>query len=293
MDMRISLSKILLPVAFSERCRGAARYADALACHFHAELVLLHVVMPPYSLDRGAEEAAVYSSAADLVAERVAQSRTELDGFLREAPRDPRVRRIVLEGDPARKIVEYAQAEKVDLIVMPTHGYGPFRRFLLSSVAAKALHDTECPVWTGPHMEKAPAWESITLRNVACALDLGPQSRAVLGWGGGMAQEFGANLALLHAIPTAIASLGCYYFDPGWRLQLEKAAQAQIAHPEEDLRRATAPDASGAAGFSRRGGFSAAAATGEVARTGAHAPSMVALADRWLTPSALLKIIRS
>jgi len=42
----MTLSKILLPVAFSERCRGAARYAAAPACHFHSELTLLHVVVP-------------------------------------------------------------------------------------------------------------------------------------------------------------------------------------------------------------------------------------------------------
>ena len=33
-------SKILVPVAFSGRCEGAAQYAEALACHFHAELAL-------------------------------------------------------------------------------------------------------------------------------------------------------------------------------------------------------------------------------------------------------------
>jgi hypothetical protein len=30
---------------------------------------------------------------------------------------------MVLEVSPARKIVEYAPAGKVDLILMPTHGY--------------------------------------------------------------------------------------------------------------------------------------------------------------------------
>ena len=29
------------------------------------------------------------------------------------------------------QIVEHAYETKVDLIMMPTHGYGPFRRFLL------------------------------------------------------------------------------------------------------------------------------------------------------------------
>ena len=39
-------SRILAPIAFSARCRGAMQYAEALAWHFHSELVLLHVVSP-------------------------------------------------------------------------------------------------------------------------------------------------------------------------------------------------------------------------------------------------------
>ena len=42
----IPLSKILLPVDFSERCLGAARYAASLASRFQAEIALLHVVEP-------------------------------------------------------------------------------------------------------------------------------------------------------------------------------------------------------------------------------------------------------
>jgi nucleotide-binding universal stress UspA family protein len=186
--MNRKTSKILLPVEFSERCRGAARYAEALTSHFQAELVLLHVVMPPHIAYGGAGEAAAYSSVADLVTERIAQSRIELDAFLKDAPPNLRICRMVLEGDPAHKIVEYTHAGKVDLIVMPTHGYGPFRRFLLGSVTAKVLHDVNCPVWTGPHLEKAPQWTSIALRRVACAVDLGAQSLPVLGWGAAIPQ---------------------------------------------------------------------------------------------------------
>jgi len=41
-----SLSKILLPVDFSERSAGAAHYARLLATHFHSEVILLHVLPP-------------------------------------------------------------------------------------------------------------------------------------------------------------------------------------------------------------------------------------------------------
>jgi nucleotide-binding universal stress UspA family protein len=41
-----SLAKILLPIDFSERCLGGARYAIPLAEHFHSELTLMHVTSP-------------------------------------------------------------------------------------------------------------------------------------------------------------------------------------------------------------------------------------------------------
>jgi nucleotide-binding universal stress UspA family protein len=111
------------------------------------------------------------------------------------------VRRVVLEGDPSGSIVDFAHNEHCDLIVMPTHGYGPFRRFILGSNTAKVLHDADCPVWTGVHLEDAPAALSIPIRNVLCAVDLGPQSVKTLAWAAHLAREFGARLTLLHAMP--------------------------------------------------------------------------------------------
>jgi nucleotide-binding universal stress UspA family protein len=232
MNTEISVSKILLPVEFSERCRGAARYAEALAGHFQAELALLHIVMPPYV---AYGEVNAYPPAADFFTQRWDQSKIELDAFLSDAPSGLRLRRTLLDGDPARQIVEYAHAGKFDLIVMPTHGYGPFRRFLLGSVTAKVLHDVNCPVWTGPHLEQAPEWKSFALRRIACALDLGPESRAVLGWAAAMAREFSADLTILHALPASTVSIEGFTFDPEWRLQLEKEAREQIAYLQQEL----------------------------------------------------------
>ncbi len=43
-----SLAKILLPVDFSGRCRGGARYVEALGARFGSEITLLHVLPPPH-----------------------------------------------------------------------------------------------------------------------------------------------------------------------------------------------------------------------------------------------------
>ena len=229
-----SLARILVPVEFSPRCRGAAQYAEALSCHFHCEIVLLHVVIPPLA-NFTSFEAMAYTSAGDLAREIVDQRKTELEGFACSVPPDVHVRRVVVEGDPTQCIVEYASAEKCDLIVMPTHGYGPFRRFLLGSVTAKVLHDAICPVWTGPHMETAPDYSKVRLQNVVCAIDLGLHSRQVLCWAAGFAREFGAQLSIVHAIPSSATRLGGFYFDPDWRTQLTKTAVERIAEFKEEM----------------------------------------------------------
>ena len=193
------LSRILLPVDFSERSVGAAHYAGSMACHFGCELVLLNVLVPP-QYEFGSVDLAG-SMLAELCRDRLQQAKIDLAEFLADGFASVHVRRLVLEGDPAGCIVDFAHNEHCDLIVMPTHGYGPFRRFILGSNTAKVLHDADCPVWTGVHMEGAPAVPSIAIRNILCAVDLGPQSGKTLTWAASMAREFGAKLTLLHAMP--------------------------------------------------------------------------------------------
>jgi nucleotide-binding universal stress UspA family protein len=223
----VKLSRILVPVEFSPRCHGAVQYAEALAKRFHSEIVLLHVVIPPVT-SFGAMEAMAYENVAELTRELFTARKEELDRFPCEAPAGIAVRRVVMEGDPARIIVEYSGSDASDLIVMPTHGYGPFRRFLLGSVTAKVLHDSKCPVCTGPHMEQAPDYESIAFRHVACALDLGPHSRDVLCYAGQFAAAAEAKLTVIHALPPSTTSMGGFYFDPEWGIQLTKMARQRI-----------------------------------------------------------------
>ena len=226
------LSNILLPVDFSERCLGAARYAESLAAHFQAEIALIHVVEPLH-YDFGELEFAG-TVANDVLERRLAQARQQLDAFLASELAAARVSRVLVEGDPARCIVEYAHERQTGLIAMPTHGYGPFRRFILGSVTAKVLHDADCPVLTGVHLEEAPPLASIALRTILCALDLGPQSRKTLSWASQMASEFGARLVLAHAIPSIEARPGDY-FDAGLTAEVTKGAREELAHLQHDI----------------------------------------------------------
>jgi nucleotide-binding universal stress UspA family protein len=219
-----SLSKILLPVDFSERAASAASCAKLLAQHFHAELILLHV-LPPVQYQYGPAELGG-ALLSDLYANRAALVKQDLDRFLADELADFRVTRVTKEGDPAQEIVAFAHQQAVDLIIMPTHGYGPFRRFILGSNTAKVLHDADCPVWTGIHMENAPAACAAPLDHILCAVDLGPQSERAVAWAAWLQKEFDARLTLLHAIAAAPdrSDRG----EASWRIQVGEAVEEEL-----------------------------------------------------------------
>lgn len=186
--------KILFPVDFSERCSSAARMVEIFAGRFQAELTLLHVLEPLTYNDIPVDSAGI------------AQQR--LGEFLVDELKHFDVRRVLLEGDPAAQIIEYAHTQHSDLIMLPTHGYGPFRRLILGSVTAKILHGAECPVWTGVHMEHVPRLEDISFKRVLCAVDLGPQSCPTAIWAKKFTSEFGAQLEIVHAVAQVTQALG-------------------------------------------------------------------------------------
>jgi nucleotide-binding universal stress UspA family protein len=52
----------------------------------------------------------------------------------------------VVEGHPAEAIIDEAERQQSDVIVMATHGYSGIKRWSLGSVADKVLHATDTPL---------------------------------------------------------------------------------------------------------------------------------------------------
>src|SRR5262249_23900316 len=154
-------SRILLPIDFSATSAYAAAYARALACRFQADLTVAHGFELSSSL-LVMNEAGV---SREWYEERKQYTRRTLDEFCTNHLRGMPVQRELLDGDPAHAIVTFAHDKQMEMIVMPTHGYGAFRRFILGSVTAKVLHDADCPVLTGVHIAEAPVPEAVQFRN--------------------------------------------------------------------------------------------------------------------------------
>jgi nucleotide-binding universal stress UspA family protein len=193
-DSVFQLKRILFPVDFSDRSRGAASYAEEFAAHFDAELFLLHVVEPPEYNATLADSHRVHAEG--------------FDKFFGPRIQRLRVNRLTEHGDAARKIIHCASGLHADLIMIPTQGMGVYRRLIIGSTSAKVLHDADCPVWSGVHWEHVPPPEKIHYRRICCAVDLKPHREKVLAWVRGFGQAYGAEVTLIHAgKPEAVGEL--------------------------------------------------------------------------------------
>jgi len=193
----LTMKHILFPLDFSDRCCGAVPFVEEMATRFGAKVTLISVAQPFYYTGMGDPGGPIMLNTDEMLGELAAR----LDGALVKEFARLKVERVAELGDPAQVIVDFAHNNGVDLIMMPTHGYGPFRSLLLGSVTAKVLHDAKCPVWTATHVEEGPSRDHVKAQNIVCAVDGSPKSIALMQWAAELAKSTGASLRLVHAIP--------------------------------------------------------------------------------------------
>lgn len=130
----LKLKKMLVPVDGSLYSEEAAMRALELASHLKSEIILLSVVEIPFEL---------YETATD-IGKMVEHLKTEAEEFIRKLKsrykeKGIEVKGYVVEGIVEEKILEIAEKEEVDLIIMGSHGKTGLKRLLMGSVTEKVL----------------------------------------------------------------------------------------------------------------------------------------------------------
>jgi nucleotide-binding universal stress UspA family protein len=223
-----AFQKILFPIDMSDGCTATAPFVETMAKRYKAEVTMLHVLEMPSGLIPdwyGGSVPVIDTSAIWQAETEAAQS------YLTNKFQGLKVHRVTVEGDAARAIDDYARENGVDLIMLPTHGYGLFRTLLLGSVTAKVLHDTACPVWTGVHMEDSPA-VSPEFATVLCAVDQTEDSIPTMQFASRLANDNHAELLLVNAVPGPEVAPE-KYFDADLRLYLEGDARKAIGQLQQ------------------------------------------------------------
>ena len=147
----IKLQTILVPSDFSECSEAAMRYGLELARRFDAQLHLLHVVQDPLTQPWAAE--GFSAPLFEVVEKWQREARERLLSWVPEADR-ARVTVSSIIAWPYAQILRYATENRVDLIVMGTHGRGGMSHLLLGSIAEKVVRRAPCPVLTVHHPQR-------------------------------------------------------------------------------------------------------------------------------------------
>ena len=144
----IALKNILVATDFGEAADNALAYGREMATRFGATLHVLHVAENVYITAFGAETYA--SFAPDLQRDIEANAHRRLNEAVMDSDGSgPRtIPAVMTSGSPAFAIIDYANEQKIDLIVMGTHGRGTLGHFLMGSVAERVVRLAGCPVLT-------------------------------------------------------------------------------------------------------------------------------------------------
>ena len=202
-----------------------------VARKFSSGVILLHV-LDPLPLVCYSPEFSSFTSKDFIEKQRDTMS-AELEEFAESAFNGIEVKRLVVSGDAAESIVAQAERNSVDLIMMPTHGRGLFRRLLLGSVTAKVLNDSTIPVWTNAHCDRFPVPPDYGVRRILCAIDTGMENVHVLRVAADLALAYEADVHLVHALAGQEAFRE-NTIDPGLRQYLMRMAREQIERMQSD-----------------------------------------------------------
>ena len=191
----IELRQILCPVDFSDASRRALAHAAALAGWYQARLHVVHVALPlpPLSSDMSGDDGLAQTARQSL--------QVSLEAFvapIRAAGLG--VETSLREGYVVSSILDDATTIDADLMVVGTHGYGGFDRFVLGSVTEKLLRKSSCPVLVVPAETTVPAEAAVGFKVILCPVDFSGTTESAVWIALSLAQESGGKILLVHVL---------------------------------------------------------------------------------------------
>ncbi len=195
--------RILCPVDMSELSDLSLKYAYAGAHLFQASLTVLHAAHFEYPRYLSRE-------LTDRVMEELKNARAAIGKDLEDHVRKvlgSAVDAVDVSYEPSdlppdEAVLKVASDKAADLIVMGTHGYGGFRKFMLGSVTESVLHRSETPVFavrqkSNDFIDTTRPEEQPRIRRLLCPCNMSPAAGRGLQVAGVLADRFQARLTAL------------------------------------------------------------------------------------------------
>ncbi|MGA7079141.1 MAG: universal stress protein [Terriglobales bacterium] len=206
----LEIKLILCPIDFSEFSVRAYQHALSLAAHYRAKLVAEHIVeLSRYPYADYAASAGDYAEFCRALREG---GKEQLREFVKKhAHGEIQPEMVVHEGVAPDCILSLAQAQKVDLIVMGTHGRRGYDRFVLGSVTNRVMRKTPCPVLAVCKLPQGSTSADMAageprrhrLTRVLFCTDFSENSERALSYAISATEEYDAELIMLHVLEDA------------------------------------------------------------------------------------------
>jgi len=142
----MEIKSILFPTDFSEGSSQALKYAVDMAKKYGAKLYIVHVI---YDIAKASGWYVPHVSVDQMYKDIEISAKKELERFgVDELSGIKDIERTVITGVPHEEIVNFANKNKVDIVIIATHGRKGIDRLLFGSTAAQVVRFAPCPVLT-------------------------------------------------------------------------------------------------------------------------------------------------
>ncbi|HEX9654573.1 MAG TPA: universal stress protein [bacterium] len=194
----IKIKKILFPTDFSRCANQALAHALHWTQRYGAEMHMLHAIVlheedPNNPLHHFPEMEEIVERLNESVEARMTADIQANDAVVLNVKKAQR-RGI----SPATVILDYAQENDIDLIVMGTQGLRGLSHLLMGSVAEEVVRLARCPVFTIREKKDPQALED--LERILAPIDFSDHSKKSLSYAKEIAKHYSAKLQILHVI---------------------------------------------------------------------------------------------
>jgi nucleotide-binding universal stress UspA family protein len=179
------INHLLVPLDGSTLAECVLPHVIAIAPVSNARVTLLHVMQQPQG-GRGMD-------AVDPIEWHLQKQNSEkyLDQIVGQLNSSGLlgVERVILEGNPANTVIEYARANNVDLIVLSTHGQSGLSGWNVSSVVQKILlRSYKSILLVRAYIASSAAVTKVRYKRLFIGMDASPRSEFVLPFAIGLAR---------------------------------------------------------------------------------------------------------
>ena len=216
--------KILVPLDGSDLAEKALPYTKTIAKLKNSEVILF----------------AVSITASGGRRDRLLKSYLEVNAKGLES-QGIKVSTTVTYGNVAEDIIEYADKNNIDLIIISTHGYSGIKRWMLGSVTQKVLYGTGTPVLL--IKSKSPEISKLEFKKILLPVDGSPFSETIFPYIEELTRDTNAEVILLEVSePPIVPSYGTRPINPTWEkyrdsiwTELQQQASEYLEEMKSDL----------------------------------------------------------